>query len=108
MGRHWEGGPASRLSCPTNLLQRLAAGTCRAVTLLHPELVQVGKYPLSTMFGMCSCFLLICFACQRQFALLVHQELAGSHFDEDQRLRAEAELAKIPDSDPATPDSQAV
>lgn len=80
----------------------------RATVSPHPRLVQVGKYPLSTMFGMCSCFLLICFACQRQFALLVHQELAGSHFDEDQRLRAEAELAKAADPTPDAPDSQVV
>jgi hypothetical protein len=36
------------------------------------------------MFGMCSFFLLVCLACQRQFASIVHQEQAGSHFNEDE------------------------
>ncbi|KFM25691.1 Major facilitator superfamily domain-containing protein 5 [Auxenochlorella protothecoides] len=57
-------------------------------------LYNVGSYSLSTMFGMCASFLGICFACQRQFAVLIHQEQAGSHFDEDQRLVAAAKLEK--------------
>lgn len=35
------------------------------------------------MFGMCSFFLLVCFLCQRYFASILHQEQAGSHFNED-------------------------
>ncbi len=40
--------------------------------------VQVSSFPLSTMFGMCSAFLLVCLACQRHFASIVHLEQAVS------------------------------
>lgn len=46
-------------------------------------LYNVSSFPLSTMFGMCSFFLLVCMMCQRHFASIVHYEQAGSHFDED-------------------------
>jgi hypothetical protein len=61
-------------------------------------LYNVSSFPLATMFGMCSFFLLVCMACQRQFANIVHQEQAGSHFDEDRAAAAAgkgAELAKL-------------
>lgn len=51
-------------------------------------LYNVSAFPLATMFGMCSLFLLVCLACQRHFASIVHYEQAGSHFDED--IHAEA------------------
>lgn len=35
------------------------------------------------MFGMCGFFLIVCLACQRHFATIVHYEQAGTHFDED-------------------------
>lgn len=47
-------------------------------------LYNVSSFPLSTMFGMCSFFLMVCLLCQRQFASIVHYEQAGSHFDEDE------------------------
>jgi MFS family permease len=37
-------------------------------------LYNVSSFPLATMFGMCSVFLLVCLACQRQFASIVHWE----------------------------------
>lgn len=46
-------------------------------------LYNVSSFPLATMYGMCSLFLLVCFLCQRHFASIVHWEQAGSHFDED-------------------------
>lgn len=39
-----------------------------------PCRLQVSSFPLATMFGMCSLFLLICFLCQRHFASIVHWE----------------------------------
>ncbi|KAI3439118.1 hypothetical protein D9Q98_001527 [Chlorella vulgaris] len=57
-------------------------------------LYNVSSFPLATMFGMCSLFLLVCLACQRQFASVVHQEQAGSHFDEDGHPSLEAGAAK--------------
>ena len=65
-------------------------------TIPPPSLKKVGSYPLSTMFGMCSCFLAICFGCQKQFAALLHQERAGNHFNEDDRVEAEAALLLTP------------
>lgn len=54
---------------------------------------QVGSFPLSTMFGMCSCFLAVCFGCQKQFAALLHQEQAGNHFNEDDRVELDRRSA---------------
>lgn len=51
-------------------------------------LYNVSSFPLATMFGMCSFFLLVCMACQRQFANIVHLEQAGSHFNEDEAAAA--------------------
>ncbi|KAL4419074.1 hypothetical protein ABPG77_002215 [Micractinium sp. CCAP 211/92] len=68
-------------------------------------LYNVSSFPLATMFGMCSLFLLICFLCQRHFASIVHWEQAGSHFDEDVHAEAGSsggkavEFAKLPTSD---------
>ena len=62
-------------------------------------LYNVSSFPLSTMFGMCAFFLLVCLACQRQFASIVHYEQAGSHFNEDGEGAEEAgkgvEFAKL-------------
>ena len=40
--------------------------------------VQVSSFPLAAMFGMCAFFLLVCLACQRQFASIVHYEQVGA------------------------------
>jgi hypothetical protein len=42
------------------------------------------------MFGMCAFFLCVCLFCQRQFASIIHQEQAGSHYNED-----DAEAAQL-------------
>ena len=39
--------------------------------------MQVSSFPLSTMFGMCSLFLLLAAASQRHFASIVHYEQVG-------------------------------
>lgn len=46
-------------------------------------LYNVSSFALSTMFAMCSLFLLMCFLCQRYLAFIIHCEQAGTHFDED-------------------------
>ncbi|PRW59019.1 molybdate-anion transporter-like isoform A [Chlorella sorokiniana] len=65
-------------------------------------LYNVSAFPLSTMFGMCTLFLIICLACQRHFASILHWEQAGSHFNEDQHLEAGSkgvEFAKLAGSE---------
>jgi len=58
------------------------------------------------MFGMCSFFLIVCLACQRHFASIVHYEQAGTHFDEDFHAKAKetigqgVEFSKVTSSDP--------
>ena len=53
------------------------------IFVLDSPLLQVSSFPLSTMFGMCSFFLVVCLFCQKYFASIIHQEQAGSHFNED-------------------------
>ena len=36
--------------------------------------MQVGSFPLSVMFAMCSLFLLVCAVCQRRLDTLVRQQ----------------------------------
>ncbi|GAB4815724.1 hypothetical protein N2152v2_002770 [Parachlorella kessleri] len=60
-------------------------------------LYNVSSFPLSTMFGMCSAFLLVCLACQRHFASIVHLEQAGSHFNEEEPH--DVEFTKVPTAD---------
>jgi len=61
-------------------------------------LLQVSSFPLSTMFGMCSFFLIVCLFCQRHFASIVHYEQAGTHFDEDEAAADKAvAMAKLAD-----------
>jgi hypothetical protein len=69
-------------------------------------LLQVSSFPLSTMFGMCSFFLIVCLFCQRQFASIVHYEQAGTHFDEDEAAAVkEMALAKLADGGQTALDS---
>ena len=65
-------------------------------TIHFARIMQVSSFPLATMFGMCSFFLMVCLLCQRQFASIVHYEQAGTHFDEDESHKA-VPLAKMVD-----------
>lgn len=51
------------------------------------------------MFGMCALFMLVCLACQKQFAAILHCEQAGSHlYDDDPEAKENDQLLKSKDA----------
>jgi len=53
---------------------------------------------------MCALFMLICLACQKQFAAIIHCEQAGSHlYDDDPEAKENEQFLKSKDTIEDTP-----